>query len=266
MNKVRSKLGLYGKGIKVAVIDSGIYYLHPALGGCFGIGCKVAFGYDLVGDNFGLRNSTTAPDNDPIDNCSTESHGTHVAGIIAAVANLRHGPFATPVNFTGVGPEITIGAYRVFGCSVDATWSDVIASAIYRAADDGADIISLSLGDTVGYSDEVDAVAASRTEAAGYFVNCANGNAGGSGIFSSGSPATGLLDFGVASFDNAQYLATKLYIGVSSYPYALGQQNGNFIYPERLNIFLNGTLNSSENSFHFTFESFTNYLLQIRTR
>jgi len=31
--------------MQVAVIDDGIYYLHPALGGCFGPGCKVAFGY-----------------------------------------------------------------------------------------------------------------------------------------------------------------------------------------------------------------------------
>jgi len=27
------------------VIDSGVDYKHPALGGCFGSGCKVAFGY-----------------------------------------------------------------------------------------------------------------------------------------------------------------------------------------------------------------------------
>ncbi len=31
--------------LQAAVIDTGTYYLHPALGGCFGEGCKVAFGY-----------------------------------------------------------------------------------------------------------------------------------------------------------------------------------------------------------------------------
>ena len=35
--------GLTGNGTFVAVIDTGIDYLHPALGGCFGPGCKVAF-------------------------------------------------------------------------------------------------------------------------------------------------------------------------------------------------------------------------------
>ncbi|KID96640.1 Peptidase S8/S53, subtilisin/kexin/sedolisin, partial [Metarhizium majus ARSEF 297] len=39
--------GMRGKGVKVAVVDTGIDYSHPALGGCFGPGCKVAGGYDL---------------------------------------------------------------------------------------------------------------------------------------------------------------------------------------------------------------------------
>lgn len=34
--------GLTGEGTIVAIIDTGIDYNHPALGGCFGPGCKVA--------------------------------------------------------------------------------------------------------------------------------------------------------------------------------------------------------------------------------
>ena len=48
--------GLTGKGVKVAILDTGIDYSHPALGGCFGQGCKVADGYDFFYD-----------DDDPID-------------------------------------------------------------------------------------------------------------------------------------------------------------------------------------------------------
>jgi hypothetical protein len=78
----------------VAIIDTGIYYLHPALGGCFGPGCKVEFGYgehpknvfigramrrktflDFVGDKYNGTNSIAIPDNDPLDNCSKYSHG-----------------------------------------------------------------------------------------------------------------------------------------------------------------------------------------------
>ena len=48
----QSELGLTGRGVRVAVIDSGIDYDHPDLGGCFGPGCRVVKGYDLVGDAF----------------------------------------------------------------------------------------------------------------------------------------------------------------------------------------------------------------------
>lgn len=41
--------GILGKGVKVAIIDAGIDYNHPALGGGFGPGFKVVGGYDLVG-------------------------------------------------------------------------------------------------------------------------------------------------------------------------------------------------------------------------
>ena len=58
-----------GKGVKVGVIDTGVDYLHEALGGGFGPGFKVAGGYDFVNNK-----------PDPLDD---NGHGTHVAGIIA---------------------------------------------------------------------------------------------------------------------------------------------------------------------------------------
>src|SRR5437016_1189827 len=105
----QSELGLTGAGVKVAIMDTGIDYNHPDLGGCFGPGCRVAFGTDLVGDLYdaGQANPIVAPDNDPKD-CA--GHGTHVAGIVGAHA-------ASAGGVTGVAPGVTFGAYRVFGCS-----------------------------------------------------------------------------------------------------------------------------------------------------
>lgn len=72
-------LGIKGQGIKIAVIDSGVDYRHPALGGCFGPGCKISFGSDLVGDDYDGYN-TPVPDDDPLVTCVDGGHGTHVMG------------------------------------------------------------------------------------------------------------------------------------------------------------------------------------------
>lgn len=60
------RAGWSGEGIKVGILDTGIDYTHPALGGCFGEGCKVRYGEDLVGDHFNSRNKLIQSDNDPM--------------------------------------------------------------------------------------------------------------------------------------------------------------------------------------------------------
>lgn len=46
------KVGIYGQGINIGIIDSGVDYTHPSLGGCFGPNCLIAGGFDFVGDNY----------------------------------------------------------------------------------------------------------------------------------------------------------------------------------------------------------------------
>lgn len=74
------KKNITGQGVKVAVIDSGVDYRHPALGGAFGPGNKVAGGYDLVGDAYNGLNERV-PDDDPLTTCLDGAHGTHVSGM-----------------------------------------------------------------------------------------------------------------------------------------------------------------------------------------
>lgn len=78
VDKVHSQ-GIKGKGVKIGIIDTGVDYLHPSLGGGFGPGYKVSFGYDFVGDSYTGFN-TPVPDNDPLASCATGGHGTHVTG------------------------------------------------------------------------------------------------------------------------------------------------------------------------------------------
>lgn len=61
-------LGYDGKDVIIAVVDSGIDYFHPSLGGGFGEGFKVESGWDFVGDNYSTSSPDVLfPDDDPID-------------------------------------------------------------------------------------------------------------------------------------------------------------------------------------------------------
>ncbi|KAI8327259.1 peptidase S8/S53 domain-containing protein [Blakeslea trispora] len=185
IDQVHSKLGYKGKGILVGIIDGGLDYLHPALGGGFGEGYKVVAGYDLVGDAFDFDQEPN-PDEDPWDSCNTNensisAHATHVAGIVAGYSE-SHG-------FTGVAPEASLGIWRVFGCQ-GSTTSEVMIKAMLMAYDAGVDVISMSISypwGLYGYGRIESVIARQLIDKGVYFVNSA-GNAGGSGLFHVGEP------------------------------------------------------------------------------
>ncbi|KAK8090464.1 hypothetical protein PG997_005425 [Apiospora hydei] len=204
VDKLRAK-GITGKGVTIAIVDTGIDYTHDALGGCFGPGCLVAGGYDFV-DN----------DDDPLDTCLVrrfrsgrrQGHGTHVAGIIAAQEN--------PLGFTGAAPGVEIMAYRVFGCDVTST-EDSIMRGFMRAHEDGADIISASLGDKGLWDESPGAmgVTVARIVAAGIPCIASAGNSGNKGLFFVGQPASEDTVVSVASFDNTVTPVLKLWADYS---------------------------------------------------
>ena len=119
------EMGVTGKGIKVAVIDTGVNFAHPDFI-TNGSNSDLLKGYDFV-----------EMDNFPQD---TNGHGTQVAGIISANGQLR-----------GIAPEAEIFAYRVSedGESVPST---LIVDAIKRATQDDVDIINISLGVNMTHS------------------------------------------------------------------------------------------------------------------
>lgn len=191
VDKLRAN-GITGAGIRIAIVDTGVDYNHPALGGCFGDGCLVSFGTDLVGDHYTGFN-TPVPDPDPYDDC--EGHGTHVSGIIAAQKNLY--------DFTGAAPDVTLGAYRVFGC-LGSAGNDVLIAAFNQAYEAGADIITASIGGASGWSEDAWAVAVQRIVEAGVPCTVSAGNDGTFGQFYASTAANGKRVTAVASVDNAR--------------------------------------------------------------
>jgi subtilisin family serine protease len=148
---VASTYGVTGAGVTVAVIDTGIDYTHPDLGGCLGAACRVAGGYDFVN-----------LDDDPRDDYG---HGTHVAGIIAANGTLK-----------GVAPGATLLAYKVLNEYGYGYNSDIIA-ALEKAVLDGAKVANLSLGGSGSPSDPT-SQALDNATAAGMLSVVAAGNSG----------------------------------------------------------------------------------------
>ena len=181
-------LGLLGRGIRIAVIDTGVDYHHPDLGGCFGPNCKVEFGHDFVGDNFNPRNGTRPqPDSDPDD---PKGHGTHVAGIVGANGVIK-----------GVAPEATLGAYKIFGVE-GPTRSDITVAAIERAFQDNAQVVNASLGSAFGWPTGPHAEAIDNLTAAGAIMVASAGNEDELGLHAVAS--VGAVDgaLSIASFDN----------------------------------------------------------------
>ncbi len=139
--------------IVIAIIDSGIDTGHPDLAS------KLVPGYDFV-DN----------DSNPTD---LNGHGTHVAGIAAAVTN-------NSVGVAGMSWGAKIMPVRVLDAN-GSGWSSDITDGISWARSNGAHILNLSLGGTTYESTMQDAVNAAH--GTGKLVVAAMGNcrtAGGS--------------------------------------------------------------------------------------
>lgn len=108
-----------GRGVTVAVIDTGVKDNHKDLAG------NVLSGIDYV---------------DPGTRASDENgHGTHVAGIISAVANNKRG-------IAGLAPKAKILPVRVLGRDGSGSSADVAKGILYAAS--RSKVINLSLGST----------------------------------------------------------------------------------------------------------------------
>ncbi|MFI6133981.1 S8 family serine peptidase [Micromonospora sp. NPDC051141] len=167
--------GYTGKGVKVAVLDTGVDLTHP----------------DLAGKVAESRNFSEEADPDDI-----VGHGTHVASIIAGSGAASGG------KYRGVAPDATLLSGKVceeFGC----TESAILAGMQWAAAEQHATVINMSLGgfDTPEV-DPLEQAVESLTAQTGSLFVVAAGNDGADGSVGSPSTADAALSVGAVDRDD----------------------------------------------------------------
>ena len=229
-----------GEGMRIAVIDTGIDYLHadfggPASGDAYAAndptrigdvpgfpGIKIAGGYDFAGDRYNADPDSRTydpvpqPDPDPMD---CYGHGTHVAGTAAGYGVTGDsapysGPYSASANLgalrigPGVAPLAELYALKIFGC---AGSSDLVPLAMEWAVDpdgdgdfaDRVDVINLSLGSPYGELYDPSSIAADHAAQLGVIVVASAGNSGDD-FFVVGSPSNADRAISVAAIQHGQ--------------------------------------------------------------
>ncbi|MFI9824617.1 S8 family peptidase [Streptomyces sp. NPDC052013] len=169
--------GYDGKGVKIAVLDTGVDATHP----------------DLKNQVLAAKNFTSAPDaGDKV------GHGTHVASIAAGTGAKSGG------KYKGVAPGAKILNGKVLDDSGFGDDSGILAGMEWAAAQ-GADVVNMSLGG--GDTPEVDPLEAAVNKLSadkGVLFAIAAGNSGPESIGSPGSADAALT---VGAVDGKDRLA-----------------------------------------------------------
>jgi len=159
--------GYTGNGVVVAVIDTGVNYLHSDLGSNIWKNSGEIIGNGLDDDGNGYVDDGYGWDfvNRDGDAFDDNGHGSSVAGIIAGLNN--------GFGVTGVAFDAQVMPVKVLNSG--GVGSDIsVADGIYYAVNNGADVINLSLGG--GYSARI-ASALQYAVKSGVLVCMASGNA-----------------------------------------------------------------------------------------
>ncbi|MFD4259908.1 S8 family serine peptidase [Streptomyces sp. NPDC058534] len=176
--------GLTGKGVTVAVLDSGVDAGHPDLAG------RVAESRSFIaGEEVADRNG----------------HGTHVASTVGGSGAASDG------KEKGVAPDAALAVGKVLNDSGSGSESQIIAGMEWAARDVDADIVSMSLGSTEpsdGTDPMAEAVNTLSRETGTLFVIAAGNSGAPSSIGSPGAADAALTVGAVDSADEAAWFTS----------------------------------------------------------
>ncbi|MGQ7320632.1 S8 family serine peptidase [Streptococcus suis] len=219
--KASSKYQTDGRGMVIAVIDSGLDIKHkdmrldegvvpkikeitPSTTGTYTL--KVPHGYNYVSGNDNLYDDTHEP------------HGMHIAGTLAG--NATDEEVASKQGIDGIAPNAQLLVYKIFSNdpkNYKAETEDAAYAAIEDAIKHGADVISLSVGyyDS-GLPGNAYYTIAKRAAEKGIIITAAIGNAGASSSDTSFDLHTNNALGAVDTATTVGVAATPAVIGVGS--------------------------------------------------
>ncbi|MGD1217212.1 S8 family serine peptidase [Streptomyces krungchingensis] len=173
------KTGVTGKGVKVAVLDTGVDATHPDLAG-------------RVGETHNFSTSDSTRD--------AVGHGTHVAATIAGSGAGANG------TRKGVAPDAELLIGKVLDDSGSGAYSNVLAGMEW-AAHSGARVVNMSLGGPAAEGDDPLVTAVDHlTDETGTLFVVAAGNEG-PGLGTVGSPGVAPSALTVGAVDRNDDLA-----------------------------------------------------------
>ncbi len=186
---VHNSLGLTGRGVHVATIDTGVDLAHPDLSD------------DILAQKCFTQGECKPGDTFEGDNAQDENgHGTHIAGIITGRG------VDAPIGFA---PDAKIVAVRVVGEQTGGALSDIVAGLDWvrgRAADLDISIVNISLGTYAVYPGVCDAQEPALADAVGQLTGSgvtiftSSGNEGAANGVTAPACNTGVIAVG-ATYD-----------------------------------------------------------------
>ncbi|MGI5454543.1 S8 family serine peptidase [Streptomyces sp. CA-249302] len=177
--------GLTGKGVTVAVLDTGVDTGHPDLAQRVSVTKSFVEGEDAVGDRNG--------------------HGTHVTSTVGGSGAASDG------KEKGVAPDATLAVGKVLSDQGSGSESQIIAGMEWAARDVHAKVVSMSLGSTEpsdGTDPMAQAVNTLSKETGALFVVAAGNTGSPSSIGSPGAADSALTVGAVDASDQAAYFTS----------------------------------------------------------
>ncbi len=207
-----------GHDVKVGIVDTGIDLTHP----CF--------------DDAGYPSTTQLGDRNFTNNKvivarvfankaaragfsaeAIQDHGTHVSGTVACNANTPASVngAAIPYAPSGVAPGALLGNYNVFPGDITNARSEDILNALQAAAEDGMDVINMSLGGDAHGVQDLLTKAVDNLDRANIVVAVSAGNSG-PGHFTVGSPGSAERALTAGASSVGHFVGIPVFAGTST--------------------------------------------------